>query len=1245
MKFLNTILSLVIAGGMLSFAPDNGVRAIPEVQANDRGASSESSSLVDEDDDGYLGYGFNMTDDKKISEPTALKLSNPILDVGDPTIRENVRSFGSSQTTYESASCSSAREVASNLGILFNGGLDIPIQVVKVDLNLEFSMDNSFSQISQQEFSYYDIYVKNRTVTLQLSDEEIRGLLSDRFREDLYAVRSENDAVNLFNKYGTHLLRGYVLGGIFEMTNYFASDQTDYVREISLGFDGQVGVAIGSADAGGEFSFDATYGTKDNNSHAVNKYKCSTYGGKTFPGLTIDQAFQWYEGALNGKYVYQIWTDSINAGEHLVIVDVPDSASFMPLWDLLPLSSNYNTARTTLKKVYADLCDEAYGSYLDANADIYPTDLNDKNNPDASLPGIESIGFDYSLPVGKDSNRMLTSYVQAEPNNATSYQIEKGSEVTLNVNCDSTLNDGLIYSINYPDFVEDFDRENGYFRVSEDAPTNTRLVVTVATGDYDLCQIAFSVSDGFSGGDGTAEHPFLLKDYGDLQKLSSSPMYWDSHYNFRLVDDIDCNFQALSSIGNSNKPFAGTFDGNYYSIRNYAMDLSDAASTGDAAGIFGHNSGVIKNLWVENDAAVMGSYQARYNLEMVGKSNYIVNYIGGVVGVNDSHATIQNVHVKNINMYVEYQKEYSKDGSFVDKAYMGGIVGLNHGAITDSTIEASRLLIRGDYVSRVLCGGVAALSDGDDIERSGTSNCAIYARSGVVTSGSDQHAIAGGLVAELDAGALRDALVSDIAGTADNETNSRLISLARGTSSSKNLLSACGGLVGYAKQGTSVSKVIINNVKTVQSNYYVTDGGTPDSVIKTHSGRLFGHFDGADDAMNRIKDYLKDSEGLAANVYVDMSNDLPDFASMSIPKGDSISGYNNITKFVGPSESGVFLSSVWGMDDNGDPYLIEVRPTDNASSYIFSGMKTEFLVGERFSLGEVTVSGSTNNGDDFTLTEYQVDYSAFRSDVPGNYIIKLYAYGIEYSYVVTVSKAEAVALEMEEEPTKTEYYEREEFDPTGMVLEVVYENGRRRELGPGEYEMSDTKLENGVNTITFTYKEGDATLTYDYYVVGETRTVASIEILTLPDVTAYTIGATEIATDGMTVEVTYEDGGTEIVDGSECELIFGTVAEGENTVVVAYNGYKTDSFTITGKPNVDQAEVDAFITLVDSIEGASTLSVKDSLIAQALTLKEEIGLYFGDDFAAASEKLDELIAAYDEEVASINGDFGATFPW
>jgi len=218
----------------------------------------------------YIGYGYDVTSGKSISEVDALMLNNPILNTSTDLVKNNTSVFDGSKTVYESNSSTSVSEIAESYGRLLSGGIDGKVAAVSLDLGVRFNMDktNGWTKTQTEEYSYFSIYAKNRPVVLQLELDEIRSSLSDNFKSELYSMNSgdKTAARNLFKKYGTHLLTGYTLGGIFEMTNYYATNSSNYNRQNTTSFAGQVQAGISAASVGGDFSFTESFAMNDNNS-------------------------------------------------------------------------------------------------------------------------------------------------------------------------------------------------------------------------------------------------------------------------------------------------------------------------------------------------------------------------------------------------------------------------------------------------------------------------------------------------------------------------------------------------------------------------------------------------------------------------------------------------------------------------------------------------------------------------------------------------------------------------------------------------------------------------------------------------------------------------------------------------------------------------------------------------------------------------------------------------------------------
>lgn len=213
------------------------------------------------------------------------------------------------------------------------------------------------------------------------------------------------------------------------------------------------------------------------------------------------------------------------------------------------------------------------------------------------------------------------------------------------------------------------------------------FITTVLTS---LFVVSASAATGntteFAGGTGTAEDPYLISTKEQLNNVRNNLA---AHY--KLIADIvfdDADFKSGGAYYNSgkgwkpigdhwNSTFKGTFDGNNKKIVN--LQIHDAMYTDRDTGLFGYNSGIIKNLIISDSHISSVSYPSN---------------IGCIVGQNEYVGIVENCSTIN-----------SKLTSSAGKT-MGGIVGYNEGIIKDCSNQAN---ITSSKAARVggICGSNA----------------------------------------------------------------------------------------------------------------------------------------------------------------------------------------------------------------------------------------------------------------------------------------------------------------------------------------------------------------------------------------------------------------------------------------------------------------------------------------------------------------------------------------------------------
>ena len=218
-----------------------------------------------------------------------------------------------------------------------------------------------------------------------------------------------------------------------------------------------------------------------------------------------------------------------------------------------------------------------------------------------------------------------------------------------------------------------------------------------------------------------------------------------------LTADIDLNNQLWDPIGNSSRPYRGTFNGNGHTIS--GLTIND--STADYQGLFGYVSGTVKNLTVSGtvigrmyvggiagqnlgnviNCAFSGSVKGSGSIVggVVGH-NYIggsvtnsyntgevsgSDHVGGVVGLNNSSASVENCYntgsvngsgnsvggvVGDNSGTVE---NCYNTGSVSGNSYVGGVVGWNASGTVKNCYNTGAVNSSGNYV-----GGVAGYNSG-----------------------------------------------------------------------------------------------------------------------------------------------------------------------------------------------------------------------------------------------------------------------------------------------------------------------------------------------------------------------------------------------------------------------------------------------------------------------------------------------------------------------------------------------------
>lgn len=221
----------------------------------------------------------------------------------------------------------------------------------------------------------------------------------------------------------------------------------------------------------------------------------------------------------------------------------------------------------------------------------------------------------------------------------------------------------------------------------------------------------------YSGGEGTAASPGVLKTAADLKYLSGNSSHWASH--FILGSDIDAS-SVTSPTGNSTTPFSGSFDGKGYSIKNLAISQS---AEDEPTGLFGVVDGAtVQNLGVI-DADIhgtiltgalagllkSGSVERCFSTGSVAATSVCA---GGLVGENESGSITDCYSAADVSNPGDYATGglVGKNRGTISNTYatghvngldyVGGLVGANYGQVSKSVAINGGIISDRNYSAR-----------------------------------------------------------------------------------------------------------------------------------------------------------------------------------------------------------------------------------------------------------------------------------------------------------------------------------------------------------------------------------------------------------------------------------------------------------------------------------------------------------------------------------------------------------------
>lgn len=222
--------------------------------------------------------------------------------------------------------------------------------------------------------------------------------------------------------------------------------------------------------------------------------------------------------------------------------------------------------------------------------------------------------------------------------------------------------------------------------------------------------------------------------------------------------------------------------------------------------------------------------------------------------------------------------------------------------------------------------------------------------------------------------------------------------------------------------------------------------------------------------------------------------------------------------------------------------------------------KTEYLAGEDFDTTGMVIEATYDDGTKKEVTDYTIKDGKNLKNGQTSVTIELGEKTVTQAITVAVNPVEKI--EIKKAPNKVDYVVGQNFDTTGMVVEVTYKSGLVKQVE--DYTVKDGEsLKEGQTTVTIEYEEKTVTQAITVTV----KTVTGISVKTMPTKTEYIQNKEELDLTGGVIEIVYNDDSKEEMLMTSKEITvsgFDNKEIGTKTITLTYKE-KTTQFKVEVK--------------------------------------------------------------------------------
>lgn len=193
--------------------------------------------------------------------------------------------------------------------------------------------------------------------------------------------------------------------------------------------------------------------------------------------------------------------------------------------------------------------------------------------------------------------------------------------------------------------------------------------------------------------------------------------------------------------------------------------------------------------------------------------------------------------------------------------------------------------------------------------------------------------------------------------------------------------------------------------------------------------------------------------------------------------------------------------------------------------------------------------------------------------------------GVSASCNVIINDGKVYKISPNVAGMKTQYFEGETFDPTGLIVNATYESGVERQLLESEYTLSypDVLTENTSVVI----KYGEITSYINITVIEDY--ITGIAVINNPIKTSYYVGET-FNPSGMKVALVYASGKTREIQAFSYDT--SPLMYGDENVKISYEEYST-YFTVNIRANSIINNISKLQSTINSAEVGSSIMISN----------------------------------------------------